>query len=764
MSCVLLSLTSYNKTEDMEYSVAKVAVAAAIYAIDKPYSYIIPEQLSERALPGMRVLVPFGSGNRKSEGVILSRASTSECKELKSINSLLDDSSILSEENLRLALWMSDRFFCTVFEALRAMLPAGMWFKDGVRRQSDKKVSTAVLNIQNEVALELAKQKRLSAPRQAAVLELLAKAGNMSLKEICFFTGATVAAINALKKQGSLFIEEREVFRRPDITISETLEPITLNEEQQVVFESILPLLESETPEAALLYGVTGSGKTLVYIKLIEKTIILGKTAIVLVPEIALTPQTVSIFASYFGDSVAVLHSALGVGERCDEWKRINSGVVRVVVGTRSAVFAPLVNIGLIVIDEEQEHTYKSESSPRYHARDVAKHRVTRAGALLLLSSATPSVESMYSAKSGKYKLFQLKRRYNEKNMPPVIIADMRPELKDGYSGTIGSVLRRELELNIKNEEQSILFINRRGTNPLVTCGECGFTFKCHYCSVSMTYHSSNRKLLCHYCGFSLSVPTICPDCGGKLKFVGAGTQKVETELLELFPEIGIIRMDADTVTGINSHDRLLSRFRERKAQILLGTQMVTKGLDFENVTLVGVLSADMSLYMNDYRANEKTFSLITQVVGRSGRGVKPGRAVIQTFTPGNEIITLASKQDYDGFYKREIVVRRTLGSPPIHDLMMLTVTGIDETAVQHACIKIRGALDCYFRGISSIKLLGPAPAPVTKVNNRYRYRLLVSCENTKQIRDTISHTIREFSRDKQSRGVSVFADAYVYD
>jgi len=748
----------------MDQRVAKIAVSAATYPIDKPYNYLIPEKLMERTVPGMRVLVPFGAGNRRSEGVILSLASDSGEKQLKYIDSLLDEHPILSDENLRLALWMSDRFFCTVFDALRAMLPTGMWFKDGVRRQNDKTVSTAALSVQNEEAIILANQINKSAPRQAAVLRLLAEEGGMPVKDLCFFTEATASAVKALEKKGLLSLEQREVFRRPDINIISSPGPISLNDEQVAVYEKIVPLMESGKPEAALLYGVTGSGKTLVYIKLIERAISFGKTAIVLVPEIALTPQTVSIFASYFGDSVAVLHSALGTGERFDEWKRIKSGAVRVVVGTRSAVFAPLTDIGLIVIDEEQEHTYKSENNPRYHARDIAKHRVTRAGALLLLSSATPSIESMHNAKTGIYKLFRIKNRYNEKEMPPVIIADMKVELRNGNASSISSQLRYELEENIKNEEQSILFINRRGTNPLVTCGECGFTFKCRRCSVSMTYHSSNKRLLCHYCGLSLPLPAACPDCGGKLKFVGAGTQKVESELLELFPGVSVIRMDADTVSRVNSHNKLLSRFRGGKAQILLGTQMVTKGLDFENVTLVGVLSADMSLYMSDYRAYEKTFSLITQVVGRSGRGDKQGRAVIQTFTPRNDVILLASNQDYDGFYDREIIFRRALGSPPIHDLMTLTTTGLDEGAVLLACTRIRKALEGYFRGLDGIKLLGPAPAPVSKVNNRYRYRLLVSCENTKQIRDTIAHTIREFSHDKQGRGVSVFADAYLYD
>jgi len=748
----------------MELTVARIAVSAATYPIDKPYDYLIPEDLAGKAVPGMRALVPFGRGNRKSEGVVLSLALDTGNKELKSIDSLLDDSPVLTEENIKLALWMSDRFFCTVFDAFRVMLPAGMWFKEGVRRVGDRAVGAAVLEIQKEEALRIAGEKRARSPRQAAVLELLTETGPLPIKEISFFTGASLETVKALEKQGIVRIEQREVFRRPFVKASGEAEPITLNEEQLAVYNEIAPQLESEKAQAALLYGVTGSGKTLVYIKLIEKTISLGKTAIVLVPEIALTPQTVSIFTSYFGDSVAVLHSALGTGERYDEWKRIRSGAVRVVVGTRSAIFAPLGNIGLIVIDEEQEHTYKSENGPRYHARDVAKYRVARAGAFLLLSSATPSVESMHSAKSGNYKLYRIRNRFNEKELPPVIVADMRPELKRGNAGSVSSVLHRELECNIQSGEQSILFINRRGANPLVTCGECGFTFKCRHCSVSMAFHSSNKRLLCHYCGLSLPVPAQCPECGGKLKFVGAGTQKVESELLELFPGINVIRMDADTVARMNSHDKLLSRFRDEKAQVLLGTQMVTKGLDFENVTLVGVLSADMSLYMSDYRAYEKTFSLITQVVGRSGRGEKPGRAVIQTFTPGNEVVLLASRQDYDGFYEREIIMRRALGSPPVRDLMALTATGADETAVMHACAKLKSALGAYFRGMGGIKLLGPAPAPVLKVQNRYRYRLLVSCENTKQVRDTIAHTIREFSRDKQSRGVSVFADAYLYD
>jgi len=748
----------------MSIKVAKIAVSAATFHIDKPYEYLIPDSIIYQTVPGMRVLVPFGSGNRKTEGVVLSIVTESGQKRLKSIDSLLDNEPVLNEENIQLAIWMSDRFFCTVFEALRVMLPAGMWFKEGVRRQGDKTVRIAVLRISAEIARSLAEEKKKQAPRQAEVLENLAANGSMTVDELQYFSESSLRALRALEKQELIRLEEREVFRRPTISARCNSAQTELNEQQQAVFEKIAPLIKSSKPEAALLFGVTGSGKTHVYICLIKEALALGKNAIVLVPEIALTPQTVSIFASYFGDSVAVLHSALSTGERYDEWKRIRSGAVTVVVGTRSAIFAPLANIGLIVLDEEQEHTYKSEASPRYHAREIAKFRVSRSCALLLLSSATPSIESMWGAKSGKYNLFRIGSRYNEKDLPEVTIADMRSELKRGNGGSISSILRRELEKNIQDGQQSILFINRRGTNPLVACGECGFTFKCKHCSVSMTYHSTNQRLMCHYCGFSFLVPNDCQDCGGKLKFVGAGTQKVESELGDLFPGISIIRMDSDTVTRLNSHDKLLSKFREGKAQVLLGTQMVTKGLDFENVTLVGVLSADSSLFKGDFRAFEKTFSLITQVVGRSGRGEKTGRAIIQTFTPEHEVIKLASMQDYDGFYDREVFFRQSLGCPPIRDILTLVASGISEPAVYGAVIKLRGMLENYFNADTGIKILGPAPAPIPKVKNRFKYRLLVICSSSKDVRDTIAHTIREFSRDSKNRGVSVFADADVYD
>ncbi|MDR1589646.1 MAG: primosomal protein N' [Oscillospiraceae bacterium] len=746
------------------FAAARVAVGAAVYAIDKPYEYGIPDSLRGRIAPGMRVSVPFGAGNRPSDGIVLSLVGKSDYPRLKYITSVQDDEPVLSDEHVKLAVWIGDRFFCTVYDAFRAMLPAGMWFKNGGRAIGDKTIRTAVLKIPGEDAVELAERKRSRAPTQAAVLDLLAREGRMAVADILYFTGARSTAVRALEKSDALYIEYVQALRRPDIKPARIDGELTLTQAQRGAYEKLEALTRGGGADAAVLYGVTGSGKTSVYIELIRSVTARGRTAIVLVPEIALTPQLVALFSARFGDGVAVLHSALAAGERYDEWKRIRRGDVSVVVGTRSAIFAPLRNIGLIILDEEQEHTYKSETSPRYHARDVAKYRCAHWGALLLLGSATPSVESMYGASTGRYKLLRLPDRYNERELPPAILADMKEEIKNGNGGSISSVLEREIFANIERGEQSILFINRRGANTLIACPECGFTHTCTQCSVSMTYHSANGRLMCHYCGYSEPVRADCPQCGGRLKYVGAGTQRIESELRELFPQAGIIRMDTDTVSGANTHETLLTRFREERAPILIGTQMVTKGLDFENVTLVGVISADMSLYINDYRAHERTFSLITQVVGRSGRGVKPGRAVIQTYTPSNEVIRLAARQDYDGFYTREIKLREIAGSPPMTDIFVITAAGLEEGAVIRGCMRLRGALEGYLRDVSGVKLLGPAPAPVVKINGRYRYRLSLCCDGTKRIRNTIAHTIRQFAKDRLNRGVSAYADFCPYD
>ena len=821
----------------MARTIAKVAVAKAIYAIDKPYDYLVPAELEERLAPGMRVLVPFGQGNRGSEGIVLAiRQEGEPGTSLKAIQAALDSEPLLDENAIHLALWMRERYFCTLYDCIKAMLPAGLYFslrdcvilREGLdqaaalkqigenanarqllelllnwggsadmeqirlafgtrdpnpairgltdcgfarletsthRGVGDKTEKLAVLAIPSEDAMAMVTPRRKAAPLRYAVTELLCQVGAASAKELCYFTGASMATVKSLEKSGILTLEKREVFRRPVLEEVEPAPPPILNEEQQQAFEGLNALAETGKAAGALLYGVTGSGKTQVYIRLIQETLNRGRTALILVPEIVLTPQLLRIFASHFGKEVAVLHSSLRAGERYDEWKRVRRGEARVVLGTRSAVFAPLQNLGLLILDEEQEHSYKSENAPRYHAREVAKYRCVQSNALLVLGSATPSVETMYQAQSGSLHWFSLTKRYNQKALPEVLIADLREELRRGNDTSISSVLRRELEANLERGEQSILFLNRRGSSRMVSCGECGQVPECPRCSVKLTYHSANGRLMCHHCGHSQPLPPACPDCGGQLNFIGVGTQRVQEELEELFPGTEILRMDTDTVSAAHPHEEILDRFRKRNVPILVGTQMVAKGLDFENVTLVGVIAPDLSLYVDDFRAAERTFSLLTQVVGRAGRGDKQGRAVIQTYTPDNDVIRFASRQDYEHFYQQEVELRRLRRYPPFADEIILTASGVEEGAVLRCCVRLRQSLEAALkqRG-GEWQLLGPAPASVAKVNNRFRYRITLSGRADKQLRALVAHFIRAAHQDKENRGVSVYADVNPYN
>lgn len=743
-----------------EAAVAKIAVSAATYWIDKPFDYLIPEKLLGRVLPGVRVTVPFGRGNRKTEGIVLGLSNGSEYEKLKSVTDVLDDSPVLSPGQLKLALWMRERFFCTVFEAVKAMLPAGLWFDTaGNRRTNDKLCEMLSLTVPAEEAFEISEQKRRKAPQQSRILEVLCTVGRVSSRELLHFTGAARQSLNALINAGLVKTELVEVFRRPKVW-SDELKPLPkLNRAQQEVYSGLSEMLSSGKPEAALLFGVTGSGKTSVYIHLIDKTLRSGKSAILLVPEIALTPQMLTTFSSHFGNSIAVLHSSLSAGERYDEWKRARNGSAKLVIGTRSAVFAPLSDLGLIIIDEEQESSYKSESTPRYHARDISRYLCAKSGAMLLLGSATPDIESRYAAETGRYRLFTISERYNDMSLPSVSIVDMKRELGRTGSGNISLELRNEIAANIEKNEQSILFINRRGANKLISCAECGYVYKCPHCSVSLTYHSHNRRLICHYCGYSRHPDAECPDCGGILSFIGAGTQLIEEELRQLFPGIEVLRMDTDTVREAGSHDALLDRFRDEKIPVMVGTQMVTKGLNFENVTLIGVLSADQSLYCGDYRSAERTFSLITQVVGRSGRGSKQGRAVIQTFTPQNEVIRQAAKQDYDSFYASEIELRQLQRVPPFADIISITASGLSEDTVLRCCTDIRNILNSSLKHRRDVTVYGPAPLAVVRVNNRYRYRINLSCNADADIRKIVSAILIKCNSSGKYKGVSIFAD-----
>lgn len=744
----------------MPLCVAKIAVSAATYWVDRPYDYLVPAALQEKALPGVRVYVPFSRGNRRSEGVILALSDHSDYEKLKPITAVLDDAPVLSPEQIKLALFMRERFFCTVYSAMKAMLPAGLWFdSEGRRKIGDKTIEMAKLCLPPEEASIIASNKRLRSPQQSNLLELLCSFACLPSRELLSFTGASRQSLKALEKAGLVELYYREAFRRPEIHLGEK-EPLpALNQEQQAAFDGINALAHSGKSAAALLFGITGSGKTSVYIHLIMEQLKQGRSAILLVPEISLTPQMIQTFSSHFGDDVAVLHSSLSVGERYDEWKRVRSGKARLAIGTRSAVFAPCENLGLIIIDEEQEETYKSENTPRYNARDIAKYRCARSDALLLLGSATPDIVSMYKAQTGQYAYFTLKNRYNDRMLPTVEIVDMKRELRRGNGGNISEKLREELAANIDRGEQSILFLNRRGANKLISCVDCGYTYKCPRCSVSLTYHSNNRRLMCHYCGFSKWIDDACPDCGGTLQFVGAGTQMIEQELGQLFPGVAVMRMDTDSVTPVGSHEELFERFRKERIPIMVGTQMVTKGLNFENVTLVGVISADQSLYAGNYRAGERAFSLMTQVVGRSGRGDKPGRAIIQTYTPDNEIIRQAARQDYEDFYRSELELRRLQNTPPFTELMAITVSGQMEEHVVAACRYIKSWLDNKASRDGSALVLGPSPLPVVRVNNRYRYRVTLCGKGSPGLRALVSQIVMECSGDKRFGDVSIFAD-----
>ena len=812
----------------MAETVCAVAVDAATYAIDKLYSYRVPDELREQVQIGTRVLVPFGFGNKRAEAVVLAfRQDTGEYK-LKPVVEVLDDTPVLTHGQLKLAAWMRERLYCTYFDCVRVMLPAGLWFRrhetytlapdadlaalrqredeagavlalfdrpgqtlavSDIRQRLGGKSVTRVLdalagegvltyhsnttqksNDKTEKMLSLDMEAneamaRISrrSPARMDVVSVLGDGGWMSQKELVYMTGVSDAALRDMVKKGILREHYEERLRTPDFSeVPKAASPV-LSAAQQQVFDGIAALMDENGPRAALLFGVTGSGKTQVYLKLIEKALAMGKSAIVLVPEIGLTPQVLRQFAAQFGDEVAVMHSALSVGERYDSFKKIKSGRARVVIGTRSAVFAPVENLGVLIIDEEQDGAYRSEQSPRYHARDVAKYIVSQQNALLVLGSATPSVETYYGAKQGKYPVFRLAERFLGTSLPDVVIADMRGLAREGREGVIGPQLESELIDTLARGRQAILFLNRRGNSRVIGCALCGWVPECPSCSTTMTYHSVSGRAMCHYCGASVKITGKCPVCGGESLFTETpGTQKVEQELHDRFPSARVLRMDADSMHTKGAHEKLLSQFAKGEADILLGTQMVTKGLDFENVTLVGVLDADQSLYAQDYRARERTFSLITQVVGRAGRRFDKGKAVIQTYSPAHPVILAAARQDYEAFYAREIETRQALQCPPVCGLTVLTAVGEVEQQVLKSLIALKTRLQSLMEGqYADVKapVLGPAAAQVVKVMGRYRYHLTMRAADTARWRALIAGVIREFMLDSKNRGVSVFAD-----
>lgn len=801
--------------------VARVAVENTVFSFDKAFNYVVPKSLSTTCKAGVRVLVPFGRGDRKRQGIIMEML-TSETDNLKSIISVLDDEPVMSEEMLRTAEFMKEHYFCTLYDAVKTMLPAGVNYRlttvygakeladdvqiedaekqrlydylfskrkavksetilenfglsdvkfldemvsDGYLYKSDeafRRVSDAVMKMAAvNPSVDLSVMKLT--PKQKSIVELLEMTGGTSVKEICYFTGVTSSVIDTLHKKGIIYFYDEEVFRIENRSIDRTLSDIVLSEEQQKACDSLYAEYRDGNPHTSLLYGVTGSGKTSVFIKLIERVIDDNRGIIVMVPEISLTPQFVAQFSQRFGDKIAVFHSALSLGERLDEYKRVKKGLAKIVIGTRSAVFAPFENLGLIIMDEEQEYSYKSESSPRYHAREIAKFRCAQNNALLILSSATPSVETYYYAQNGRYSLNTLTARYGSATLPNVVTADMNIEVQNGNTTGFSDVLLENLAYNLEHKKQSILLLNRRGHNTFVTCRTCGDPVTCPNCSISLTYHSANNRLMCHYCGYSVPYTDECPTCHSKsLRFGGTGTQKAESDIAELFPEARILRMDTDATSSKSSYEKMISAFARGDYDILVGTQMVAKGLNFPNVTLVGVLNTDQMLYADDYRSYERSFSLLTQVVGRSGRGESKGMAVIQSYTPDNLIISMAAKQDYDMFYNTEINVRKAMLYPPFADICLVGFVG------ENQAVTLRGANEFLKSFIAlaqkeypklPLRILGPSPALVVKVSNKFRYKLIIKCKNNREFRKLLSTLLAEFGNNKEFSSVTAYAD-----
>lgn len=809
------------------FKVAKVALSNASYSYDMEYSYSISEELENMVNAGSRVLVPFGRGNRKRIGFVTRTYFKEEHDPaLKPIISAIDNTPCVNDELLKIIIWLKENTFCTYFEALSTVIPKGLGinfnqkyilaskepteplsveeniFFDKISRAVNLKELDSFLDInqnpQNKDIIEGLVKKgilkesnefkrkvgdetitmvRLSqkyldneiqlklSQKQNKVIEMLDECDSASVKEVCYMCDVTSVVIKNLIKSEVLSSFEFEVLRTPINQQLEVLNPddIELSPSQNTVFEGIRELIDKNKAGGALLHGITGSGKTSVFVKLIDHTLKIGKQAILLIPEISLTPQMVAKFNGLFGETVAVIHSNLSLGQRLDEYKRIKTGKAKIVIGTRSAVFAPLDNIGLIIMDEEGERSYKSEASPRYHARDVAIIRCGNHNALLLMASATPSIDSYYYATTGRYSLFELTERYSNANLPDVVIVDMQLEAEDGNSSLFSRELTRKITENLDKKEQTILLLNRRGFHTYISCLDCKEPLSCPNCSIPMTFHKPNGLLMCHYCGYSRPLEATCQKCGSThLRPTGVGTQKLEDEIENLFPQARVLRMDADTTYSRYAYEKNFSDFADGKYDIMVGTQMIAKGLDFPNVTLVGVLSLDKALFTGDFRSYERTFSLITQVVGRSGRGEKEGVAFIQTYVPDHYVLNLAAQQDYKSFFEEEIALRKVLIYPPFCDLCVIGFVSLVENEVikaSHEFIRLmKEEIEAQDLKIP-LRVLGPSKCVIGKINNKFRYRIIIKCKNSSQFRNLISTLIIKSSRHKYFTNTSIFAD-----
>ena len=799
--------------------IALVAVENTHFSFDMLFSYEVPDMFFGQIVPGKRVVVPFGRGDKKRIGLVFKMSDEIPEKKCKYIFGVVDNEPVISEELLKLCEWLSENTFCTYYDAFRAILPPGLGYSlkrrvtlkkdfDGALtpmeqtfieqlKKADKAAFDALIAgggamvdtltkkgalaedcvAKRRVGDESVQMVRISedydheiklTAKQRAVMELLEETGCASVHEICYNCAVTAAVVKLMVEKNILERFEQTVFRTEG-NVSATEDPgdIVFSPKQQDVYNGILALMNDPEPRCALLRGVTGSGKTSVFIRLINEAVKQGKSAIMMVPEISLTPQMVGKFRRLFGSEVAIMHSALSIGERADEYRRIREGKAHIVIGTRSAVFAPVQNLGIVVIDEEGEGSYKSESSPRYHARDTAKQRCFAHNALLLLASATPSPESCYYAKTGRYSLFEIDERYNNAVLPEVYIVDMAKERQNGNMSTFSMPLLDELAVNLERREQSILLLNRRGYRTSVRCLACGKPLECPNCSMPLTYHKVNDSVICHCCGYMRRLDSVCPKCGGRFfDMKGEGTQLIQDELSVMFPKARILRMDADTTSSKGAFEREFGAFGNGEYDIMVGTQMIAKGLDFPNVTLVGVLKIDNSLYAADFRAYERTFSLITQVVGRSGRGGKRGRALLQTFSPDHFVINLAANQNYPDYYNEEIELRRAQFYPPFCDITVFGFASASNERCGNAARKFAGMLPRLAEPYGNrvpMRILGPAPNTVGKVNGRFRFSLIVKCSNSRAFRAVVREAMKLAYDDKDFDNVTFYADINGY-
>ena len=742
-----------------------VAVSNATFHFDKLYTYAVMPAQQDAVRLGSMVLVPFGRGSRARMGVVLACDAEPESSKFKYLFDVAPASACLTPELLKLVYFLKERTFCTYYEAVKAVIPYGAQYKPAVAADGVTPVLQKQLTRHTENSYQLTGElpaKPKPTAKQLAAVALLS--GGPRTQGELEEKGISRAVLDNLCTKGVLACTR--VNRSIDLYASIPFqnEPIVLTEEQQAAYGALLPHLEDTAPHSALLYGVTGSGKTLVFLKLIERCLQLGRKALVLVPEISLTPQMILRLKSQFGRRVAVQHSALNHTERLLQWQMIQDGGADIVVGTRSAIFSPLENIGLVIIDEEQEHTYRSESAPRYSAHEVARQRAAENGALLLLASATPSTESYFAAQKGRTQLVRLTKRYGGNPLPSVQIVDMRAELASGNPREISLALEDAIRRNLEAHKQTILLLNRRGYQTVAQCEDCREVLKCPKCSVPMVYHKASHKLLCHYCGSQMDPPPKnCPACGGKLQYRGFGTQKAEEELAKLFPEARILRMDQDSTAAKDAHEKLLARFADHEYDIMVGTQMVAKALDFEDVTLVGVLGIDSLLFAQGFRAYETVFSLITQVVGRSGRAKDPGFAIIQTTDPDNPVLNLAAAQDYDAFFEQEIAYRRLGLYPPFCGLCVVGFAGGKEIEVARAAARFSALLgqQAAKQPDLPLRVLGPTPGNIEKINDTYRYKLTIKCRNDRRFRDLVRETLGLYEQEKLPSKASVVVDLH---